>query len=113
MSLGDGLQQYQSSWHSGSTESSRKLIYWTAAAIAVPVAGAFIWWITEKSINTIAPYQVFPFWEALYIADATHADMLLNLELLVRALQDQDQPASFGQHRQHQVMSRIINLGEH
>ena len=62
MGFDAGLAQYQNSWQSGSTtESSRKVIYWTAAAIAVPIAGAIIWWVTEKSINTIAPYQVSNF----------------------------------------------------
>ena len=40
------------------TESSRKILYWTIAAVAVPTAGAVVWWITEKSFNRFAPYQV-------------------------------------------------------
>lgn len=30
---------------------------WTVAAVAVPAAGAFLWWLSEKSYNNLAPYK--------------------------------------------------------
>jgi len=39
------------------TESSRKILYWTIAAVAVPSVGFVVWWITEKSFNRFAPFQ--------------------------------------------------------
>jgi len=42
------------------TESSRKILYWTIAAVAVPSVGFVVWWITEKSFNRFAPFQVMP-----------------------------------------------------
>ena len=51
--------QPESSWTVlGSHEQRKAIIYWTFAAIAVPTAGAVIWWITENCLNRLAPYQV-------------------------------------------------------
>lgn len=39
-------------------EQRQKVLYWTIAAVTVPLAGAVVWWITENSLNKLAPYQV-------------------------------------------------------
>ena len=39
-------------------ENQRQVILWTVAAVAVPAAGAFLWWLSEKSYNNLAPYKV-------------------------------------------------------
>lgn len=53
------IWQDESRWQTlGSQEQRKALFYWTCAAIAVPTAAAIIWWITENSINRLAPYQV-------------------------------------------------------
>ena len=30
---------------------------WTAAAIAIPSAGALLWWLSEKGYNSLTPYK--------------------------------------------------------
>lgn len=40
------------------SEQSKKVLYWTIAAVSLPLAGAAIWWVTENSFNRLAPYQV-------------------------------------------------------
>ncbi len=62
MSWGAWTGQSEGSWTIlGSQEQRKAIAYWTFAAIAVPTAGAVIWWITENSLNRLAPYQAtFP-----------------------------------------------------
>ena len=49
-----------SAWNSP-TEYSNKALWWTFAAVSLPVAGAVIWWCTEKSFNSLAPHEVLLF----------------------------------------------------
>lgn len=41
-------------------ENQRQVVLWTVAAVAVPAAGAVLWWLSEKSYNNLAPYKVCP-----------------------------------------------------
>ena len=36
----------------------RDALWWTAAAVTVPIAGAAIWWVSENTINWLAPREV-------------------------------------------------------
>lgn len=50
---------YEPYWPAaGAAEHSKRIIGWTIIAVAVPIAGAVVWWITENSLNRLAPYQV-------------------------------------------------------
>ena len=40
-----------------SPDAHRKLLMWTAAAIAIPSAGALLWWLSEKGYNSLTPYK--------------------------------------------------------
>lgn len=49
----------QSHWdYLTAKENQRQVVFWTMAAVAVPAAGAFLWWLSEKSYNNLAPYRV-------------------------------------------------------
>ena len=37
---------------------SQKALWWTLAAVLIPVACAVVWWCIEKSLNRLAPYEV-------------------------------------------------------
>jgi len=39
-------------------ENQRQVMFWAVVAIVVPAAGAFLWWLSEKSYNNLAPYRV-------------------------------------------------------
>ncbi|KAL3160740.1 hypothetical protein ABBQ32_010650 [Trebouxia sp. C0010 RCD-2024] len=38
-------------------ENQRQVVFWTVVAAIVPAAGAFLWWLSEKSYNNLAPYR--------------------------------------------------------
>ncbi|DBA69309.1 TPA: hypothetical protein ACH3X2_012888 [Trebouxia sp. C0005] len=38
-------------------DNQRQLIVWTVAAVTLPAAGAFLWWLSEKGYNNLAPYR--------------------------------------------------------
>ena len=40
-----------------SPDAHRKLLMWTAAAVAIPSAGALLWWLSEKGYNSLTPYK--------------------------------------------------------
>ncbi|KAK9853648.1 hypothetical protein WJX84_001343 [Apatococcus fuscideae] len=37
--------------------SQRQVLWWSVAAVAVPLAGSALWWVSEQSLNRFAPYQ--------------------------------------------------------
>ncbi len=39
-------------------DNQRQVIVWTVAAVTLPAAGAFLWWLSEKGYNNLAPYRV-------------------------------------------------------
>ena len=39
--------------------SQRQVLWWSVAAVAVPLAGSALWWVSEQSLNRFAPYQVW------------------------------------------------------
>ena len=39
-------------------ENQRQVISWTVLAVTLPAAGAFLWWLSEKGYNNVAPYRV-------------------------------------------------------
>ncbi|KAL0048723.1 hypothetical protein WJX82_009569 [Trebouxia sp. C0006] len=38
-------------------DNQRQVIVWTVAAVTLPAAGAFLWWLSEKGYNNLAPYR--------------------------------------------------------
>jgi hypothetical protein len=41
-----------------SPDARREALWWTLAALSVPVAGAAVWWVSENTINRLAPREV-------------------------------------------------------
>ncbi len=41
-----------------SPEARKEALWWTLAALSVPVAGAAVWWLSENTINRLAPREV-------------------------------------------------------
>ena len=39
-------------------DNQRQVIVWTVAVVTLPAAGAFLWWLSEKGYNNLAPYRV-------------------------------------------------------
>ena len=39
---------------------TERAFWWTLAAVSIPAVIGFAWWCIEKSINRLAPYEVFP-----------------------------------------------------
>lgn len=54
-----GMVQYHSdeSLNGYVIHISQKALHWTSAAVLIPVACAVGWWIVEKSLNRLAPYE--------------------------------------------------------
>ena len=40
-----------------SAEARKEALWWTGIAISIPVAGAAVWWLSEKTINRLAPKE--------------------------------------------------------
>ncbi|BDA47157.1 Ethanolamine-phosphate cytidylyltransferase [Coccomyxa sp. Obi] len=40
-----------------SPEARKEALWWTLAALSVPVAGAAVWWLSENTINNLAPRE--------------------------------------------------------
>ncbi|CAL5224914.1 g7680 [Coccomyxa viridis] len=60
-----------------SAEARKEALWWTGIAISIPIAGAAVWWLSENTINRLAPkeYQYRPGTISEYISDllAKHA----------------------------------------
>ncbi len=41
-----------------SPEARKDALWWALAALSVPVAGAAVWWLSENTINRLAPREV-------------------------------------------------------
>lgn len=40
-----------------SAEARKEALWWTGIAISIPVAGAAVWWLSENTINRLAPRE--------------------------------------------------------
>ena len=48
-------------------ESRKQAMWWALAAVSVPLAGAAVWWLSETTLDTLAPPEVG---RCLYIVPA-------------------------------------------
>ena len=69
-----------SPWLAGSWRKG-DVLWWVGTAIAVPVIGRGVWWLAEKSYNSVTPYQVG---NTLVIAVAIAGHAVRDLQLRQR-----------------------------
>ena len=55
--MSDGITSSSRSVFS-SAEARREALWWAGIAISVPIAGAAVWWLSENTINRLAPKEV-------------------------------------------------------
>ena len=41
-----------------SADARKEALWWAGIALSVPIAGAAVWWLSENTINRLAPKEV-------------------------------------------------------